>query len=156
MVTHRGKTDAVVVDARWFRNTLDDQGKNQRSMAKALGCEPAAVNRILKGTRSLKAKEATAIAKYLGVDVEEVLRRAGVQKERKSALLYRDVEPEVIKDVPSVVVSVVKDVSVKEAKMLNIPVQLSGNGEAFVSLPVGLTKTDAEKIIALVSAFAKS
>jgi phage repressor protein C with HTH and peptisase S24 domain len=49
----------------WIRKGLMRQGKSQRGLAAALGVDPAAVNRLLKGDRQLKAAEIEKAQAYL-------------------------------------------------------------------------------------------
>uniref|UniRef100_UPI003F6EEFB8 helix-turn-helix domain-containing protein n=1 Tax=Elioraea sp. TaxID=2185103 RepID=UPI003F6EEFB8 len=45
------------MDIEVIRRALAKPGKTQRGLAAALGVDPAAVNRLLKGERQLKAAE---------------------------------------------------------------------------------------------------
>ncbi|CAO3426606.1 S24 family peptidase [Azospirillum argentinense] len=55
------------MDTDWIKSGLKKPGKTQRGLAAALGLDPAAVSRLLKGERQLKAAELTKIATYLDV-----------------------------------------------------------------------------------------
>lgn len=66
------------VNSTWFRNRLVDKRLSQRQLARVIGVDPAAVSLMLRGKRKMDVSEAGAIAKALGVPVDEVLRHAGV------------------------------------------------------------------------------
>jgi phage repressor protein C with HTH and peptisase S24 domain len=53
------------MDAESIRKGLMRPGKSQRGLAHALGVDPSAVNRLLKGTRQLKAAEVQKVEAYL-------------------------------------------------------------------------------------------
>lgn len=53
------------MDIGWIRKGLLKPGKSQRGLAQALGVDPAAVNRLLKGERQLKASEIDRAQIYL-------------------------------------------------------------------------------------------
>lgn len=59
------KRNMLVMDIEWIRKGLQKHGKTQRGLAVALGIDPSGVNRILKGTRLIKADELKTIADYL-------------------------------------------------------------------------------------------
>lgn len=52
-------------DIQWILEGLKKPGKSQRGLAKALGLDPSAVNRMLKGGRGVKARELSVIRAYL-------------------------------------------------------------------------------------------
>lgn len=54
--------------AAWIGAGLRDAGRTQRGLARALGLDPATVNRILKGKRRLRIDEIEPAARYLGVE----------------------------------------------------------------------------------------
>lgn len=56
------------MDIDWIRRGLERPGRTQRGLAAAMGVDPAAVSRLLAGTRRLRAEELPAVAAYLGVD----------------------------------------------------------------------------------------
>lgn len=62
------------MDIEAIRRALAKPGKTQRGLAAALGVDPAAINRLLKGERQLKAAEIAPAARYLEIDLspEEV------------------------------------------------------------------------------------
>jgi hypothetical protein len=66
------------IDARWFQGLIRDQGKTQRGLAKMLGVDPAQITALFQGTRRMQLPEASIIAQFLGVGVEEVLAHAGL------------------------------------------------------------------------------
>lgn len=53
---------------------LKNQNKKQTDLADALGTNKQTVNKMLNGTRMINAVELNAIAKYLGVKLEELTR----------------------------------------------------------------------------------
>ena len=66
-----------------IRAALAKPGKTQRGLAAALGVDPAAVHRLLKGERQLKAAEIPAAARYLELesgDLGEIGRTVVVRK----------------------------------------------------------------------------
>lgn len=66
------------MDAQWFQARIKDQRKSQRALAQVLGIDPAQVSNMFKGRRRMQLGEANAIAGFLNVAVEEVLRHAGL------------------------------------------------------------------------------
>lgn len=67
------------VDTSWFRARLGDHGLSQRGAARLLGLDPAALSLTLRGRRAMKLTEAAELARLLGVPIEDVLARAGVE-----------------------------------------------------------------------------
>ena len=53
------------MDIEWIRRGLKKPGKTQRGLAVALGVDPSAVNRLLRGDRQLKAAEIEKAQIYL-------------------------------------------------------------------------------------------
>lgn len=51
---------------KWLTDGLARPGKTQRGLAKALGIDPAGVNRLMKGERQLKAQEIEKARRYFG------------------------------------------------------------------------------------------
>lgn len=66
------------LDKEWFIQQLANRRKSLRALARHLGIDPSAVSRIFSGDRKMKLTEAEAIARFLAVPAEEVLKRAGV------------------------------------------------------------------------------
>ena len=58
------------MDIEKIREGLKKPGKTQRGLATALGLDPSAVSRLLKGERQLKAAEADQVRAYLEVDTD--------------------------------------------------------------------------------------
>jgi len=52
--------------SQWIVEALARTGKTQKGLADALGLDPAAANRLTKGTRQLKASELPLVERYLG------------------------------------------------------------------------------------------
>ncbi|MBT4907139.1 MAG: helix-turn-helix transcriptional regulator [Rhodospirillaceae bacterium] len=61
--------DAMDPALDWIRNGLGKPGKNQRSLAGALGVDPSAISRLLAGTRQLRAAELPVVAAYLEAEI---------------------------------------------------------------------------------------
>jgi transcriptional regulator with XRE-family HTH domain len=51
----------------WIRRGLEQPGKTQAGLARALGRSPSAINNLLRGRRRLRADEIPKIARYLGM-----------------------------------------------------------------------------------------
>jgi hypothetical protein len=49
----------------WIKKGLEQPGKTQTGLARALGRAPSAITNLLKGTRDLKQREVETIARYL-------------------------------------------------------------------------------------------
>ncbi|WP_019644125.1 LexA family transcriptional regulator [Novispirillum itersonii] len=56
-----------------LKKALQAPGKSQRGLARAMGLDPAAINRMLKGERQIKAHELAAIRDYLGLPASDDL-----------------------------------------------------------------------------------
>lgn len=121
-------------DTRWFRERLSDAQLSQRKLAQHLHLDPAAVSLMLRGKRKMSTKEATELAKLLRVPVQEVVLRAG--------------------NTATVPVGHTVQFNPPEPDMLELPVPLEGGGAALLRLPRRLKSVDAERISALVTAFA--
>jgi hypothetical protein len=69
------------IDEKWFRLMVDRSGHSLRSFAGAVGIDPSAFLRTLKGKRRLQLDEAERIARVMGqgVEVADVLAHAGVK-----------------------------------------------------------------------------
>lgn len=55
----------MLMDLKWLAEMLDRPGYSQAGLARALGKDAAAVNRMLKGERQIKANELPVITGYL-------------------------------------------------------------------------------------------
>lgn len=64
-----------MIDSEWFYRQLDARGHSIRGLGRAMGLDPSAVSRMLKGTRKMSADEQDEIADYLGVPLSEVAAR---------------------------------------------------------------------------------
>ena len=58
----------------WIESRLKDIGKSKSGLADLLGVSPARVTEILKGERKIQLSELPAIARYLGVSTDQVLK----------------------------------------------------------------------------------
>lgn len=147
MQTHR-------VDTRWFQNALADKRLSQRKLASMLGLDPAAVSLMIRGRRKLSAAEAAEIARFLGVSVEEVLTRAGVGitiPKGKASMNAQRIESATSGQSPPASPAPRQT----PPDMLDIPVPMSDGSTAHLTVPRVLTKADADRIAALVAAFAQ-
>lgn len=140
---------ALNCDTRWFQNRLADQRLSQRRLAAMLNLDPAAVSLMIRGKRRMSAAEAAEIARFLGVSVEEVLVRAGVSP---------TIPDRVAKVEPSATVTPGREKEIRPnvavEDVLELPVPLSDGSVAKLILPRALARADAERIAALVTAFA--
>jgi phage repressor protein C with HTH and peptisase S24 domain len=55
----------IAMDLKWLAEQLDRPGYNQAGLARAMGKDPAAINRMLQGKRQIKANEVPTILGYL-------------------------------------------------------------------------------------------
>jgi len=75
------------MDRNWFKSKQQLAGLRQSDIADLLGRSPPVVSSIINGTRPLKVSEAEKLAEAFGVDVSEVLSRAGITSARTSRAL---------------------------------------------------------------------
>jgi transcriptional regulator with XRE-family HTH domain len=78
------------INADWFKQQLEQKRLSQRKLARFLELDPSAITLTLQGRRRMQMDEATRIAVFLGVSVEDVLTNAGLplqQNEPRQALL---------------------------------------------------------------------
>lgn len=138
----------VSVDTRWFQNRLADRRISQRKLATVLNLDPSAVSLMLRGKRQMSAAEAAEVSRVLDVDVEEVLRHAGISMGMVAA----------VKGQRASAAGATATGERRRAEMadgeLEIPVPLTDGGVARLVLPRGLRREDAERIAAMVTAFA--
>ncbi len=66
------------INADWFKQQLEQKRLSQRKLARFLELDPSAITLTLQGRRRLQMDEALKIASFLGVDVDEVLKNAGI------------------------------------------------------------------------------
>ena len=125
------------IDTRWFQDRLADKQLSQRQLAARLRLDPAAVSLMLRGRRKMSVAEAAEIANYIGVEVDEVLRHAGAHP------LFSSLETP--RGDTTIVVG---------QGDVEIPVPLAGGAIANLRLPAVLTKADAQRIAAIVTALA--
>lgn len=145
---------AGTVDTRWFQNSLRDLRVTQRKLADMLGVDASAVTLMLRGRRKMTAAEAALISRVLGVGVDEVMRRAGLDPRRAmvsegagmgSAVSGGDGAPSGKGGAGGS--------GVAGEGVVVVPVPLSDGRVVQIPLPVGLKREDAAKIAAIVVAF---
>lgn len=152
--THPAPKVGAKVDTRWFQNHLADVSMSQRRLAKVLGVDAAAVSLMLRGKRKMTAAEAAEIARILGVGAQEVLVRAGVAATIPARVPDRAAPVETTR-LPSVDgLQKLETTPPGGQEMFEIPVPMSDGSVARLLLPRALAKADADRIAALVSAFA--
>jgi len=141
------------INTRWFQNALADKRLSQRGLASRLGVDPAAVSLMFRGKRKMSAADASAVAQFLNVSVDEVLGHAGITRAApaKGNHQTRDATT----DMGSIVHRKPESPLAPPTDLLDVPVPLSDGTLARLTLPRMLTKADAEKIAALVAAFAQ-
>lgn len=130
-------------ETRWFQNRLADVRISQRKLAAHLGIDPAAVSLMIRGKRKMSAAEAAEMARLMNVSVDEVLRHAGISSVEYFEGERQPARPATPKVAPA-------------EDMLELPVPLSNGRVVRLILPQRLTKADADRIAALVTAFAVS
>jgi transcriptional regulator with XRE-family HTH domain len=69
------------IDTLWFKRRLADRKISGRQAAAKLGMGPAGFSYMLRGRRMLQMDEAAAFAQLLGVSFDEVVIRAGIQRD---------------------------------------------------------------------------
>ena len=139
------------VDTRWFQNLLADKRLSQRQLAKRLGLDPAAVSLMLRGKRKMSVTEASELARFLGVEMDEVLLHAGSTPTvpvKAPAGLRGGVARVVAVDQPKAVIDA------GGAGSIEIPVPMSDGTVATLLLPRALGRADADRIAAVVQALA--
>lgn len=140
-------SQSAKVDTRWFQNQLADRHISQRKLAKLLDLDPAAVSLMFRGRRKMSAAEAAEVSRVLNVDVDEVLRRAGI-----GLAVVAAAKP--VKDVKAATVAPAMEAAVVNTSMIDVPVPMADGSTATLSLPRAMTRADAERIAALVQALA--
>lgn len=84
------------MNADWFKQQLEQRRLSQRKLARFLELDPSAITLTLNGKRRMQLDEASRIATFLGVPVEEVLKNAGLaleQNQPRLVALYGAVNP---------------------------------------------------------------
>lgn len=72
------------IDAAWFRSKLTQKNRSQRALAKHLALDPGAITLMFGGKRRMQMDEAKKIAVFLGEQLTDVLRAAGMPIETGS------------------------------------------------------------------------
>lgn len=143
---------ATMMDTRWFQDRLMDRGISQRALARHLGLDPAAVSLTLHGKRKLTAQEAADMAVVLDVGIEDVMQKAGLAKGHRKTTGGCPGEGD--GDVAGRGNEPCAGLCEAPAGFLELPVPLAGGGVARLVLPERLNEEDAERIAAMVKAFA--
>jgi transcriptional regulator with XRE-family HTH domain len=146
------------IDTRWFQTRLADRHVSQRQLAKRLGLDPAAVSLMLHGRRKFTAKEAVEIARVLGVELEAVVTKAGLGR-GVGGLLRGSGEGAPEGGGETGVGRGEKGAAEDEgievpAEVFEVPVPLADGGVVRLPLPRKLGRGDAERIAAVVRAWA--
>ena len=131
------------VDTDWFQGRLAAKRMSQRGLARLMGLDPAAVSLMLRGKRKMTTTEAAEIARLLNVEVGEVMVRAGAvlpAKEPPAASVARAGKVGPGSAVDGAVTT------------LEVPIPMANGGLAWVRMPRGITKADAERVCAVVLA----
>lgn len=68
----------TAVDKQWFLDKLGERKQSVRGLARHLEIDASAVSRMFSSQRKMQMEEASNIALFLGVPVQEVLKHAGV------------------------------------------------------------------------------
>lgn len=66
------------MDTNWFKEKLADKKLSQRTLAKMIEIDQAAVSLMFRGKRRMTPHEAHQISTILGVPILEIMRRAGI------------------------------------------------------------------------------
>lgn len=66
------------VNKKWFLERMAARGMNQAEFAKAMGLDPSAMSRMLKGGRAMQLHEAGRAAEVLNATAREVMIAAGI------------------------------------------------------------------------------
>jgi transcriptional regulator with XRE-family HTH domain len=143
------------IDTRWFQTRLADKHVSQRQLAKRLGLDPAAVSLMLHGRRKFTAKEAVEIARVLGVELEAVVTKAGL-KRGVGGLLEGNAGGNNEGGGKTGVGRGEKGAAEDEggSDVFEVPVPLADGGVVRLPLPRKLGRGDAERIAAVVRAWA--
>ena len=137
--------DFATVDTNWFRDRLADKRLSQRQLAKRMSLDPAAMSLMLRGKRRMSAAEAADIARYLGVEVKDVLARAGVDATHpRPKNDGRGWEGG----------NLMGENVTRNNEMIELPIPVTDGMTATLLLPRNLKKEDAQKIAAVVQALA--
>jgi transcriptional regulator with XRE-family HTH domain len=137
------------IDTRWFHTRLADRHVSQRQLAKKLGLDPAAVSLMLHGRRKFTAKEAVEIARVLGVELEAVVTKAGLRR-GAGGLLEGNAGG-------SIETGGAEGGSDEGGgDVFEVPVPLADGGVVRLPLPRKLGRGDAERIAAVVRAWASN
>lgn len=123
--------------------SIDGPQIEPKTISQTLGARPRSGVIDVEGKRKATAQEVAEIARMLGVGVDEVLARLGtgvVSAKRAS-------------EATSGAVAAAMAAGVSE-DLLELPVPMTNGGTARLMIPRQLSKVDAERIAALLSAFA--
>lgn len=68
----------MTINAEWFKDKLKAMKLSQRSLAKLMTVDPAAISYMLQGKRAMSLEDARKIAEIIKMPVTEVMRQAGI------------------------------------------------------------------------------
>ena len=68
----------IPIDSDWFKKQILDRGLSQREFYEATDINETALYRILSGKQPIRLNEASKMARFLGVSLYDLLRRAGI------------------------------------------------------------------------------
>lgn len=83
------KPGITKIDKQWFLDMMDAKEITQRKLAEYLDRHPSQVTLLLNGERAMKVDEAAALARILGVDIEDLMVHAGAMSSKEMAASAR-------------------------------------------------------------------
>lgn len=76
----------MAIDKKWFLQRLADRQLSQRKLARLMDVDASAITHVLNGKRRLQLTEAQRLARFLGVNTEDVLSHAGLKLKAHKAI----------------------------------------------------------------------
>jgi len=73
---------SLILDPDWLKSELEKPGRSQSDLARHLGLDSSAVNRLVNGSRELKAREAEQVKAYLAETATDESEQASSLMER--------------------------------------------------------------------------
>lgn len=90
------------MDSQWLNKQFElFPHKTKAGLAEALGLEPPAVSKILKGMRQIKAKEYAIMRRYFGLPVDGQRAVSPAKGKSQESLNYADVLKDSVVDTPN-------------------------------------------------------